>query len=150
MKKYYADRTCLNLLRVFLFTITLCIIIAIKYYLQSFPRFMWLSILVLAVLYLAVGIIWLPLYFSRACYMVSSREVIRCSGFFFQVKQFMKVEAIQYVTLVKTPFSRLTGLNFVIINALGGNLLLLFLSRGDAEEIERTLTAVLRARKGSV
>ena len=118
----------------------------VYYYLYAFPLLMRILIAFLAAVYVLVGIVWLPLYFSRTCYIVSSQEVIRSAGFFLRVRQLMKISAIQYATLVTTPFSRVTGLNFVVVNALGGNLLLLFLSRQDAEEILRTLTSSIRSR----
>ena len=108
---------------------------------------MWSLIGLFGLAYLLIGIIWLPLYFARASYIVSSQEVIRNTGFFFRIRQTMKVSAIQYVTLIITPFSSVTGFNFVIINALGGNLLLFYLSKTDAEEIVRNLTATINIRK---
>lgn len=147
MKKYYADKTCLNVLRVLALVVTGSLIILDYYFLYFIPILMWSLIGLFGLAYLLIGIIWLPLYFARASYIVSSQEVIRNTGFFFRIRQTMKVSAIQYVTLIITPFSSVTGFNFVIINALGGNLLLFYLSKTDAEEIVRNLTATINIRK---
>ena len=147
MKKYYADKTCLNVLRVLALIVTGSLIILDYYFLYFIPILMWSLIGLFGLAYLLIGIIWLPLYFARASYIVSSQEVIRNTGFFFRIRQTMKVSAIQYVTLIITPFSSVTGFNFVIINALGGNLLLFYLSKTDAEEIVRNLTATINIRK---
>ena len=147
MKKYYADKTCLNVLRVLALVVTLSLIFVDYYFLYFIPIVMWALIGLFSLTFILFGIIWLPLYFSRASYIVSSLEVIRNIGFFFRIRQIMKVSAIQYVTLMTTPFSSITGFNFVIVNALGGNLLLLYLSKTDAEEIVRTLSAAINVRK---
>lgn len=147
LKKYYADKTCMNLLRVFIFAIAISLIYLTKYYLYMFPRLMWGIIVILSVALVGAGLIWLPLYFSKAYYLVSSQEVIRNTGFFIRVRQIMKVSAVQYTTIILTPFSSVTGFNFVILNALGGNLFLLFLSKTDAEEIARTLTESISTRR---
>ena len=147
MKKYYADKTCLNVLRVLVLVVTGSLIVLDYYFLYFIPILMWSLIGLFGLAYLLIGIIWLPLYFARASYIVSSQEVIRNTGFFFRIRQTMKVSAIQYVTLIITPFSSVTGFNFVIINALGGNLLLFYLSKTDAEEIVRNLTATINIRK---
>ena len=143
MKKYYADKTCLNVLRVLVLVVTGSLIVLDYYFLYFIPILMWSLIGLFGLAYLLIGIIWLPLYFARASYIVSSQEVIRNTGFFFRIRQTMKVSAIQYVTLIITPFSSVTGFNFVIINALGGNLLLFYLSKTDAEEIFEEIISLL-------
>lgn len=47
----------------------------------------------------------------------------------------MRTSAVQYTTTVRTPFSKITGLNFLIFNAMGGKIIWLFLSRKDLDEI---------------
>lgn len=144
LKKYYADKTCLNLLRVLILILTVGLIVAAYYFLRPIPILMWILIGIFSAIYFFVGILWLPLYFSRASYLVSSQEIIRNTGFFWHMQQVMKVPAIQYATLITTPLSKYTGLNFIVVNALGGSMLLLFLSGKDAEEILRTLSSAMK------
>lgn len=144
MKKYYADKTCLNLLRVLILILAAGLVAAAYYFLRPIPILMWILIGIFSAVYFFVGILWLPLYFSRASYLVSSKEIIRTTGFFWHMQQVMKVSAVQYATLITTPFSKYTGLNFILVNALGGSMLLLFLSRKDAEEILRTISSAIK------
>ena len=130
-----------------MFLATVGLIFVDYYFLYIFPMIMWIILIVFATAYVAIALIWLPLYFNNVSYMVSSQEVIRCTGFFMKIRQIMNVSAIQYVTSIATPFSNITGFNFVIVNALGGNLLLLYLSKKDSEEIVRTLSEAINCRR---
>lgn len=118
----------------------------IIYYLDSFFVLKRILLIAIGLIFILTAFAGLPLYFSQASYYVSGQEIVRAAGFFVRNRQFMKTSAIQYVTLIRTPFSQQTGLNFVLINALGGHLLLPFLSRRDAEDILRSLTETLHAR----
>lgn len=59
----------------------------------------------------------------------------------------MKTEAVQYISLIMTPFSKYTGFNFVVLHALGGTIFLPFLSKSDAEEISRHINLSINSRK---
>ena len=97
-------------------------------------------------LYIAFSSIWLPLFFSKTVYYVSILEVSKQSGVIFEAKQLMKVKSVQYITRINTPLSRFTGFNFIKLNALGGSITLLFLSKQDADEISATISAAIRRR----
>ena len=62
-------------------------------------------------------------------------------------KQFMLTESVKSVTTVITPLSRFTGMNFIVLNALGSKLLMPFLSKKDAMEITSIINQSIRARK---
>ncbi|MEG0614457.1 MAG: PH domain-containing protein [Oscillospiraceae bacterium] len=146
MKKYLADKTSLSLLRVVAFILTAALIFLDFYFLYIIPLLMWILIGIIVLAFFAIIIIWLPLYFMRAIYCISAEIVVRNTGFFLQMKQVMRVDAIQYFTVVKTPFSRFTGLNFLVINALGGSIVLNFLSQNDIDEISKTLAKAINER----
>ncbi len=150
LKKYYADKSCLNILKVALLIFALSLTFIDYYFLFFTPILMWSLIFIFGLAYIIIGLVWLPLYFGKSSYVVSSAEVIRNTGLIVRFRHVMKVNAIQYVTLITTPFSAATGLNFVIVNALGGNLLLLYLSKPDAEEIVHTLTEAIHTRKNQL
>ena len=100
------------------------------------PRRFLLGIAVLcAVLYLWFGIFYLPLYFSSVRIDVSPSELAICSGVLVSTRKTLRMDAVQYCTRMTTPFSKATGLNFVLIGALGGRALLPYLSAEDAREI---------------
>lgn len=147
MKKYYADKTCLNLLRIVLLIVVTALIYLAVRFLGFFPTVMWIAVGVVAAAYIFFGIIYLPLYFRNAAYIISNEEISKHAGFFIRTKQYMRFSAVQHAALITTPFSNYTGLNFIMISALGGKMMLLFLSRSDAEEIYSFISAELRMRK---
>ena len=59
MKKYYADKTCLNVLRVVMFLATVGLIFVDYYFLYIFPMIMWIILIVFATAYVAIALIWL-------------------------------------------------------------------------------------------
>lgn len=109
---------------------------------------MWILIGICLAGWLLVGVLWLPLYFSQCSYFLSGLEVVVSVGVIFKKRQVMRMSAIQYATLITTPFSRVSGLNFLLINGCGGSLLLKFISRADGEEILRIINAHLLKKPG--
>ncbi len=79
--------------------------------------------------------IYLPLYFSSVRCEMTNDKITRHSGVIFKTSQTVRFSTVQYTTLVVTPFSKNTGLNFVIMFVYGGQMLLLFLSLEDAERV---------------
>ena len=61
--------------------------------------------------------------------------ITKKSGVFFKVEQTVKFSSIQYLNIITSPFSKITGLNFIILNVYGGKMLLLFLRHSDSREI---------------
>lgn len=77
--------------------------------------------------------IYLPLYFASVRCEMTNDKITRHSGVIFKTSQTVRFSTVQYTTLVVTPFSKYTGLNFVIMFVYGGQMLLLFLSAEDAQ-----------------
>ena len=146
MKKYYPSKNSLTCLRVIILIATILCCFVFRYFLGAYPIIMWTLIFIFCMFYVAFASIWLPLYFSKTVYFVSVLEVSKLSGVVFEKKQLMKVSSVQYVTRIHCPFSRLTGFNFIKAHALGGHIMLLFLSKKDAEEIGATLSSAIRQR----
>jgi len=99
----------------------------------------------------AVGIFtvsfYLPMYFTSAGYYINSDKIVKKTGVFIKVNQCMRVESVQYITSVTTPFSKLTGFNFIILNAFGGKLILAFLSKKDMQEIHSFIFSKIKSRR---
>lgn len=147
MKKYFMDRTGINILRVLMFGANI-ILISISYtFLKVIPILMWALICLFIAGFIFFGLIWLPLLFTRTYFCVSNFQIICNTGFFIRKKQIMKMNAVQYATIITTPFSKITGINFLIANALGGNILLTLISKNDAEEILRIITDSINTDK---
>lgn len=143
MKKYETDKAASYILIVVLLVITSSIVIASRYYLYTISILMWAVFWICLAAFVFTAV-WLILYFRNILYTVSPEEITKSAGVFFRKRQVMKPSAVQYVTLVTTPLSGFTGLNGVILNALGGNLRLLFLSKKDAVELQKILEEYLR------
>ena len=146
MKKYYPTKSSLTLLKVILLLLTVGCCLLFRHYLKAYPIIMWTFVFIFCMLYIAFSSIWLPLFFSKTVYYVSILEVSKQSGVIFEAKQLMKVKSVQYITRINTPLSRFTGFNFIKLNALGGSITLLFLSKQDADEISATISAAIRRR----
>lgn len=135
MKRYYADRTGLNVLRILIFAITAMVIFLAYRYLSFIPIFMWIIMLVFFTICFFITIIYLPLYFKSVNYYITGRKIIKHSGFFYKTNQVMRFDSIKYTTVISTLLSKRTGLNFVLLNAFGGRMVLPFLKQRDLEEI---------------
>jgi len=164
MKKYYADKKSLNFLRVITFIIIICITTALKYLLyyleQRYPDYylpsrftvpeiiVWIIIAVLITAYVVFLFIILPMWYRSVCYIVSADEIFIRSGVLFKNTTYVKISAVQYTATVKCPLSKYTSFNFLLINAYGGRLAMMFLSTSDLEKISKNIQTYLRDRGG--
>lgn len=79
--------------------------------------------------------VYIPMYFRYTEYTVYETEIRKTSGVFMRTTHSIKFTAVQYCTFAKLPFSSLIGSNFIIFYVYGGNMVLYFLKREDAEYI---------------
>lgn len=151
MKKYYADRKSLNLLRVVTFFLLAAIIIGLKVLLDNlrvmYPEYfavtentltewlVWSVMALLAVAYVLFLLIYLPLWYNSAEYCVSEKELSVKAGVLYRTVKYIKLSAVQYVTVISAPLSKITSFNFLVMSVQGGRIPFLFLSKSDAEEI---------------
>lgn len=103
--------------------------------LVRYPIIMYTSIGVCVFSALFAALIFLPVSFSKESYRLSDKAVTRLSGFWFEKTRQMAFRSVQYVTVVKLPFSRYTAGSFVILHSAGGRLWMRFLYPDDADEI---------------
>ncbi len=164
MKKYYADKKSLNFLRVTVFIILIGLILGLKYLLyyieNKFPQLVlkpeisvpaiviWSLMAALAIAYVVIIIIILPMWYNSLCYMVSNEEIIINAGIFMKNKQYMKISSVQYTTVLSMPLSKFTSFNFLVISAHGGRLMCMFLSQKDADEMAAKIQSALKSRGG--
>lgn len=134
MKSYSPDKRSMTVLRIASVLTALVLIAAAKMFVKKYVIMLALSI-VFAIAALIVVFIYLPLYFSNLCYHATDSEIKKRSGVFFRKNQSIKYSSIQYSTVVRTPFSEYTGLNFIVFYVYGGRFLMLFIKSDDAQEI---------------
>lgn len=165
MKKYYADRNSLNILRVLSLILLVVIGIALKYVLyilrERYPEYfaiekntvaeiiIWSVMALFAVIYVTYILIFLPLWYNNARYFVTDKDIIARTGVLVKNVQYMKLSAIQYTTKISAPFARHSGFNFIVFNGYGGRMMFTFLSQSDADEITKFVRINIEKR-GSV
>lgn len=118
-------------------------------FLVRYPIVMYTAVGIFVFFGFAAGTIILPLCFAKASYRLTENEVTKLSGIIFQKNQSIKIENIQYVTCLTTPFSQLTGLNFIILHSPGGKLGMWFLSPEDTAAVACHINSAIR-RQGEV
>lgn len=146
MKTYKMNKAAINFIRIAMIVITLAAVYFSFAYLSDYPIIMWLVIGLFAAVTILYGCIFLPIYFKSSRYTIGTNEIRKQAGMLFFTKQYMKLESIQYVSSVIFPLSQFTGLNFVTINAFGGRVIFMFLSRNDALEIIGYLEEYIKKR----
>ncbi|MBQ8434625.1 MAG: PH domain-containing protein [Oscillospiraceae bacterium] len=139
MKEYYADKTCLNMMRIIIIVLTVIIISVAAFFLSFIPIIMIIVCSVFFIMGFFASLIYLPIYFRNMKYYVSDEKIVKVSGFYFIKTQTVKVSRIQYTTTISTPFSKLTGLNCILLYAYGGMLPIIFVSNRDFSEITYNL-----------
>lgn len=71
--------------------------------------------------------------------MFQTIELLKKADFISKKKQIIRIDKIQFTTSVSTPFSKLTGLNFIVLYAYGGMMTVMFLSDHDFAEFNYNL-----------
>ena len=136
MKIYTPDRKALFTLRVLITLLTVILTAILRFYIPV-DVLVFIFASAFATIAIFAMFIYLPLFFSSLRYDSSETEITRHSGVFLNSHQTIQYSAVQYTTLITTPFSRKSGLNFIVLFMYGGQLPLMFLSYKDAQEIMR-------------
>ncbi|MBP3747664.1 MAG: PH domain-containing protein [Ruminococcus sp.] len=134
MRHYSPDRSGLFTLRILILMMTSSVIILINYF-SPLRTASLIADSVIAGISLFIMLIYLPLYFSSVKYTVTDTEIRRMSGVFIKHRQTIRIDTIQYSMMVNSPFSKLTGLNFLVFFVYGGQMNLMFLNYEDMQEI---------------
>lgn len=154
MKVYKLSKRPLALIYALLAAILLLIRFALNLIMELIERFVpgysgfadYYVLLPLWVIAALFAVLVLPFYFHKAGYTVSSKEITAKSGLIVTSKQFMLTSAVKSVTAIFLPLGRFTGMNFIVLNALGSRLVIPFLSKRDAQEIADQVNNSIRSR----
>ena len=136
MKEYFPDTRSLATIK----TVIILASIGITSVAMHFVPVRLLAVIISAaaiVLGIILSFVYYPLLFKSMKYIVTDTEIIRSSGVFIKTHQSIRFSAVQYTAAISTPFSKYTGLNFIVFFVYGGQERLLFLKWSDAEEILR-------------
>lgn len=92
----------------------------------------------------------LPIYFFSSYFTISSTEITVKAGMIVTTKQFMPTSSVKSVTAIITPLSKITALNFVVLNALGSRVVLPFLTKKNVDEITAEINHSIRNRENKL
>lgn len=159
MKVYHSDKKGYSFLATLITVAVAAIIVLLKYILEkleimypelflkekSLPEIIIYTIIIaFIVFYLLFTAIFLRLWHKSLVYTVTSSEILSESGFFARTKNVMKLSSIQFVTGVSLPFSKISSFNFITLGALGGTMVMMFLSDEDYAEILDILNSTVK------
>ena len=134
MKNYKPDKNCIMMVRIIITFVSFILLIAVKYFITVSVLVILVSTLVASLAFF-IMFAYFPLFVKSIEYTATDKEIMKKSGVFIKVHQSIRYSSIQYSTVVTTPFSQYTGLNFIVFFVYGGQLRLLFLNHRDASEI---------------
>ncbi|MBR6984449.1 MAG: PH domain-containing protein [Ruminococcus sp.] len=134
MKKYRPDRNGLITLRIAIFLASLILFAVVRYYIPV-DIIVFITTIAIVTADIFFIFIYLPLYFRSLSYSSDGIEITRHSGVIIKKHQTVCYSAVQYITIISTPFSQYTGLNFIVFFVYGGQMQLAFLDQKDAAEI---------------
>lgn len=83
----------------------------------------------------AALMIYIPLLLRSIKFFVSDELVCVSLGVILRSERRMKADRIEISYIMKTPFSKFTGLNFLVLCTYGKKMMLPFIDINDAREI---------------
>lgn len=126
-----AMMVCYLLLAV-LFAVVCSVFTAAAIIMRRVP--IYLILFMASLLLLIMGGI-MPRLFNNHSVSISEKEIFCTRGLFNERTVFMPVDAVKSVTMVITPLGEKSGLNFVVLNAMGSKLVIPFLAKSDCVKI---------------
>ena len=148
MKDYYPDKHCLLTLKLLIILAFMIIWFVTGIFIpEKFSIAVTIIRIAAGVIGFIIGFIYYPFFFRTVKYTLSETEIIRTSGVFIKIYQSVQYSSIQYTTIISSPFSKISGFNFVVFFVFGGQLRLLFLARDDAEEIMKLAANISRKER---
>lgn len=157
-KSFYSDPKGRKFLSAAAFGLTIVILIALNilraYIGDKFPQYLpdmtvvkslpekliIALMIVFASVYIIFIVILLPMWYKTIKYTVTEHEIVASSGLFSRTKRIMKLSSVQNASRISFPRSDITCFNFISLNALGGRIVLMFLSDSDCAEIMESLS----------
>ncbi len=139
MRKYQPKKAALIVIDVAIVVIAALLTALVVGYLSHHKIIMTLLLCLFWLAAILFAAILLPAYFSRTVIYISPTDISMKTGIVYQKRHHMKASAVQYVSTITTFMSKYTGLNFVILRAMGGTMVLPFLGVDDVREIEELM-----------
>ena len=149
-KTYSSDRKGYSFLLIMLTLLTAAVLMLLKYLLgkleimypglfeqeRSVPEIIIYSLIIFfAAVYIIFALFVLRFWHRSLRCTLTDLAIVTDTGFISKNHQIMKYSSVMYINHISMPLSSINSFNFVIISALGGRLILMFLSDSDAREI---------------
>ena len=135
---------------VFMFVLMISVAFALTYLANYFLNFLGVATeIIIGVVWFAVAVFLLvimPLYFKHTRITVTDKEISKYTFMFTYKYQYMSMDSVTSVTACITPLGNLTGLNCIIVNALGARLLLLCLNKDDCMKTTKFFNDIISKR----
>ena len=135
---------------VFMFVLMISVAFALTYLANYFLNFLGVATkIIIGVVWFAVAaflLVIMPLYFKHTRITVTDKEISKYTFMFTYKYQYMSMDSVTSVTACITPLGNLTGLNCIIVNALGARLLLLCLNKDDCMKITKFFNDIISTR----
>lgn len=144
MKRVAPSLRAMYFFQIFIALVAFAVSLLCVLFLSRFRLAMYTIVGVACSVAFVFDLMLLPLYFSRTLYTFDKQGISKKGGLFYTKRQLMKFSSVQYYTVIKTPLSEFTHLNFVVIHALGGQISLNYLSEKELLEIDRMLSQYLK------
>ncbi len=139
MRKYQPKRAALIAIDVAIVVLATILTALTVGYLSNYRIIMTLLLCLFWLIAILFTAVLLPAYFARTIIYISPTDISMKTGIVYVKRHHMKADAIQYVSTITTFLSKYTGLNFVILRAMGGTMILPFLGLDDLHEIEELM-----------
>lgn len=97
-------------------------------------------VLVLSLTIVLFAGVYLPLLIKHTYCKIYGNLIVSKTGAFFAHSTSLSINSIIYLSVYKTPFSCITGLNFIVINTFGGKTVLYFLSEQSCKQIKELIS----------
>ncbi|MDE6775153.1 MAG: PH domain-containing protein [Ruminococcus sp.] len=136
MKIFKPDKNALVSMQIMVVAASVLFLIAARMYIPINVVVVIIAAALLTVV-IFLNCIYLPLYFDYLSYEADDEKIIKHSGVIFKSDKTVKYSTVQYSAVVRTPFSKYTGLNFAVLFVYGGQLRLMFLSMNDIAELRK-------------
>ncbi|MBR6874581.1 MAG: PH domain-containing protein [Ruminococcus sp.] len=94
---------------------------------------------------LILGVI-LPKFFKSNHISISATDIVCVRGVLTNRTVYMPMDAVKSVSMVISPMGARTGLNFIVLNALGARLIVPFLDKEDCIDIYSFVNELIMKR----
>ncbi len=167
-KIFTSDKKGIHLISIAALIITVAVLVVLeilrRYLVDKFPEYLpntegvlpqevvSVLMIVFSAIYVVFIVIILPLWYRTIRYELTDNCLITDTGLFSRSHKIMKYSAIQHVSHMSVPlsFRRKNHFNFISVNAMGGNVVLLFLSDADCKIIMEALRGTAEAAAPAV